>query len=294
MGQPTPLPTADKIKSFFPNHRICVIKVMLLLIQCVIRCRTVNLNKCKAEAGAVLGLKDLKLHNVYTRFIRLFKIKRIDACCIGITWLIIHLIGFQGGVYLVMDRTNWKIGKININVLFVGLLLPNGVFIPIIWENLDKRGNSNQAERISLLERLCKVWENHTALKITLLADREFIGLKWFTFIRKLEWGFVIRLRYQDYLGQVAHALNKTTPKVERLIDRKIKRNGYFQAHIKLNGQSLCYTVFPNTAKRKNKSKGDKYVILLTDFAEPKLISDAYQQRWGIEVYFYHCSLMHY
>ncbi|MEZ4957462.1 MAG: hypothetical protein R2825_28145 [Saprospiraceae bacterium] len=28
-----------------------------------------------------------------------------------------------------------KIGKTNINVLFVGLLLPGGVFIPIIWEN---------------------------------------------------------------------------------------------------------------------------------------------------------------
>ena len=200
MRQPTQLPTAGKIKSFFPLHRQCVVKVMLLLIQCIVRCRTVNLNKCKSEAGVVLGRKDLKLHNIYTRFIRLFKIKNIDAFCVGITWLIIYLIGFKDKVYMVMDRTNWKIGKMNINVLFVGLLLPNGVFVPIIWENLNKRGNSSEQERMNLMKRFCKVWSKQTKLQITLLADREFIGLQWFKFIRKLQWGLVIRLRYQDYL----------------------------------------------------------------------------------------------
>jgi hypothetical protein len=33
-------------------------------------------------------------------------------------------------------------------------LLPNGVFIPILWETLPKKGNSNTKERISLLTRL--------------------------------------------------------------------------------------------------------------------------------------------
>ena len=137
MSKITQLPPASKIKSFFPLHRKCVVKVMLLLIQCIIRARTVCLYKCRAEAGAVLGRKDLKLNTVYTRLIRFFKIKSIDAFCIGITWLIIQLVGFQGGVYMAMDRSNWKIGKTNINVLFVCLLLPNGVFIPIIWEQLE-------------------------------------------------------------------------------------------------------------------------------------------------------------
>lgn len=288
MRQPTQLPTASKVKLFFPLHRHCVIKVMLLLIQCIVRCRTVNLNKCKAEAGAVLGRKDIKLHNIYTRFIRFFKVKSIDGLCIGITWLIIYLVGFEVTIYMVMDRTNWKIGKININVLFVGLLLPNGVFIPIIWESLAKRGNSNQQERMDLMERLCKVWQSHIDFEITLLADREFIGKDWFSFIRGLNWSFVIRLRYQDYLSTVAIKLNKTIDKTERLIERKIKRNGFFQVEIELQGQKLLYTVFYNTGKRK--AKGDKYVILLSDFKDINQIKEAYRQRWGIEVFFYHCK----
>lgn len=290
MKRQVQLPTADKITSFFPFHRKCLIKVMLLLIQCIIRCRTVNLNKCKTEAGAILGRKTLKLHNVYTQFIRFFKMKSIDAFCVGITWLLINLIGFQGDVYMVMDRTNWKIGKININVLFVGLLLPNQIFIPIIWQNLDKRGNSSEKERIALMERFCQVWQEQSSIKITLLADREFIGVKWFSFLRVLKWDVVIRLRSQDYLSQVAIELNKTTFKTECLVKRKVKSNGFFQSKIKLNGEDFYYTVFPNTAKRRNQAKQDKYLILLTDIQDLTLISQAYKYRWGIEVYFYHCK----
>lgn len=263
---------------------------MLLLIQCIFRGRTVNLNKCKTEAGAILGCTDLKLHNVYTRFIRFFKKKNIDAFCIGITWLIIWLVDFKGAVYMVMDRSNWKIGQVNINVLFVGLLLPNGIFIPVIWENLDKRGNSNEAERISLMERFCEVWKDHTGLNITLLADREFIGKKWFTFLKELQWSFVIRLRYQDYLGEVAVSLGKTIYKTEKLIERKVKRDGFFQSRIKLNGHECFYTVLPNKGTRKGNKKADRFVILISNFKQIQLISDSYRRRWGIEVFFYHCK----
>jgi len=289
MSQITQLPPASKIKSFFPLHRKCVVKVMLLLIQCIVRARTVCLYKCRAEVGAVLGRKDQKLNTVYTRLIRFFKIKSVDAFCVGITWLLIQLVGFQGCVYLVMDRSNWKIGKININVLFVGLLLPNGVFIPIIWEQLDKRGNSNEKERIHLMKRFGKVWFNHTGIQITLLADREFIGLKWIRFLLGLEWSFVIRLRYQDYLSFVAISLNKTFYKTECLIKRKVKKNGFFQTQIEIDGQKLYYTVFKNKGKRKGKkTKGDGFVILLSDFNDIRLISESYRKRWGIEVFFYH------
>jgi len=256
MRQPTKLPTADKIKSFFPNHRICVVKVMLLLVQCILRCRTVNLNKCKTEAGAVLGRNDLKLHNIYTRFIRFFKIKSIDAFCVGISWLIIYLFGFEASLYMVMDRTNWKIGQFNINVLFVGLLLPCGVFIPIIWQSLNKRGNSSQQERITLMKRFVMVWHQHTDIQITLLADREFIGKQWFNHLAKLQWDYVIRARWGDYMEAVCTATNKITIKTFKHIERKVNKYGYFQIEIELDGQQVFYTVFRNTAQRKKNLKG--------------------------------------
>ena len=170
--------------------------------------------------------------------------------------------------------------------------MPNGLFIPILWELLDKRGNSNVEERISLLNRFKTVWCNHTGIQVTLLADREFIGLDWFSFLANdLHWSFVIRLRYQDYLSHVAISLDKTTPKTEKHVERKVKRNGYFQAKIKIDENTYYYTVFPNTAKRKcAKTKGDQFVILLSVVGDLEHISQSYHKRWGIEVYFFNCK----
>lgn len=284
----TQLPPVGEIKRFFPIHRKCVVEVLILLIQCILRCRTVCLYKCRSEVGAVLGKKDIKLHTAYTRLIRFFKIKNIDAFCSGIIWLIIHLIGIQGAVYMSLDRTNWKIGAININVLFIGLLLPNGIFIPIVWELYDKRGNSSEAERCVLIERFLKVWQNYTGLEVTVLGDREFIGAKWFGFLRKIDFSIVIRARWQDYWGEVSIALNKTTANTEKEILRRIRKEGYFQTAIVLEGEYLFYTVFPNSSKRQKKT--DKWLVLISDKKDIDWISQSFRKRWSIEVFFYHCK----
>lgn len=284
----TQLPPVGEITRFFPIHRKCVVKVFILLIQCILRSRTVCLYKCRSELGAVLGKKDIKLHTAYTRLIRFFKIKNIDAFCIGIIWLIIHLIGFQGAVYMSMDRTNWKIGKSNINVLFIGLLLPNGIFIPILWQLYNKRGNSSEMERCQLIERFFKVWQNYTGLEITILGDREFIGAQWFGFMVQVGFSFVIRARWQDYWGEVSIALNKTIANTEKYMLNRIKREGYFQTSIMLEGNLLYYTMFPNTSKRQNKK--DKWMILISDKKDLDWISNSFRRRWSIEVFFYHCK----
>lgn len=282
----TQLPPVGEIKRFFPVHRKCVVKVMMLLVQCILRCRTVCLYKCRSEVGIVVGKKDIKLHTAYTRLIRFFKIKKIDAFCVGIIRLIIYLIDFQGAIYLSIDRTNWKIGKTNINVLYIGLILPDGIFIPVLWQLLDKRGNSSEQERRQLLERFFKVWQHHTDHEFVLLADREFIGVQWFCFLKKVEFSFVIRARWQDYWAEVSIALNKTIAKAESHMLNQINRHGYFQTRIILNGEVLYYTVFPNTSKRTKKK--DKWLVLISDKQNLKWLKQSFPKRWGIEVFFYH------
>ena len=51
---------------------------------------------------------------------------------------------------LVLDRTNWKFGKTNINILMPGVSYKNVAF-PLISKMLEKRGNSNTDERIGLV-----------------------------------------------------------------------------------------------------------------------------------------------
>jgi hypothetical protein len=281
------LPPIAEIKTFFPGTRKDVLTTLILLVMCMLRCRTVCLYKCRTEAGAVLARQDLDLDSVYKRFIRFFNMSGIDALCVGIAWLLVHLTRTQDAVFLVMDRTNWKIADTNVNVLFVGLLLPGGVFVPVLWKPLNKRGNSSTAERLELMKRFLNVWQHLGKSPVTVLADREFIGLDWFIRLRKAHFSLVIRVRWQDYLPLVAQSVGKTIAQTERLICRKVKRNGFVQASFTLDEFTFYYTVQPNTGARKGK---DEWLVLVSDEQEVGIINESYRKRWGIEVFFLHCK----
>ena len=76
-------------------------------------------------------------------------------------------------VRLTLDRTTWEYGKSCINILVLAVVW-RGVTIPVLWETLDKKGNSNTGERMVLPELFRETFpEVHIE---TLYADREFIG----------------------------------------------------------------------------------------------------------------------
>lgn len=235
-----------------------------------------------------MGIKNYNINTAYVRLIRFFKIKNIDAFCCGIILMIIHLLEIKGEIYMSLDRTNWKIGQQNINVLYLGLILPNGVFIPVLWQLYNKRGNTSQEERCKILERFFRVWESYHELDITILGDREFVGAHWFDFLKKVNFSFVIRARWQDYWGEVSKSTNRLVPKLEKYIAKKVKKDGYFQTGIVLKGQRLYYTVFENRSKRGKKT--DKWLVLISDRPDVDWISESFPKRWGIEVFFYHCK----
>lgn len=279
------LPPINEVKRFFPSLRKDVLECLLLLVSCLFRSRTVCLYKTRSEASLVLGQPDLNLDSVYTRFIRFFKMKHIDACCVGLAWLVIQLAKIEGSVYLVMDRTNWKIGKTNINILVVGLLITDRIFVPVLWKMLDKRGNSHTTERQELVSRFLAVWKNLEDRPVCLLADREFIGLTWFDSLRQACISMVIRVRWQDYWHEIAAYQGKTVAKIERLIRRKVTRNGFFQSRFVHNGQVYFYTAQLNNGSRKGK---DEWLILVSDKSYLPTLNTEYAKRWGIEIFFFH------
>jgi hypothetical protein len=56
----------------------------------------------------------------------------------------------EGQLVLVMDRTHWKFGRVDLNLLVIAIA-HHGIALPIAWVNLEKAGNSNASERRSLL-----------------------------------------------------------------------------------------------------------------------------------------------
>ena len=91
-----------------------------------------------------------------------------------------------------MDRTNWKLGQANINVLMLGVSYKNVAF-PLMFKLLDKKGNSNTKERIELINDFIK-WFGKDCID-SLLADREFVGNEWLKFLNDNSIKYHIRIR---------------------------------------------------------------------------------------------------
>ena len=63
----------------------------------------------------------------------------------------------DGQYLLTLDRTNWKFGQTNINILCLAIA-QQGVVIPALSILLDKKGNSNTDERIPLIHKFIELF----------------------------------------------------------------------------------------------------------------------------------------
>lgn len=148
--------------------------------------RTVNLDRL---ADAVDS--DAEKSSRYRRLQRFFSLFSIDFD--RVAGFLFKLFFVRNGKwYLTIDRTNWQWGKSDINILMLAIAY-KGIAIPIYWDLLDKKGNSNTQERIDLLNKFINNFGKDCIAGI--LADREFVGDKWFAWLMKEKIRFYIRIK---------------------------------------------------------------------------------------------------
>ena len=173
----------------------------------------------------------------------------------------------QKSYSLCLDRTNWKFGKLHINILTLAFA-HEGVAVPLLWSLLPKAGNSATQERIALLERLLTFLPSEQ-LEV-LLADREFIGSEWFAYLCKQELPFVIRVP-KDALG-----------------DGWFKLFGFFQ-HLPMGEHKVLkqrYAIFGHELALAGARLSDgEYLIVVTNRSPGQALA-SYAQRWQIECLF--------
>jgi hypothetical protein len=160
----------------------CFVQMLLALFTA----RTVNLNRL---AATMTGRAEQA--SKYRRMQRFFEKFPMDFGMIAI--FVFRMFFVSGGKWkLTMDRTNWKWGKSNINILMLGIVY-KGTAIPVFWELLDKKGNSDTPERIRMIERFIETFGRDGIEE--LLCDREFIGKDWFSWLKREGISFYIRIR---------------------------------------------------------------------------------------------------
>ena len=160
------------------------IKFVAAFIVALVTVKTVNLTEL---ACALAGKsKQDSQYKKLQRFFRFFEIPYAD-----IAHLVVHLLGVAGPWTLTLDRTNWKLGKVELNLLVLGIV-HQGIAYPVVWWALDKAGNSSTEERITVLEIFLDLFGKEQIAGV--VADREFVGHQWLRWLRAQEINFHLRI----------------------------------------------------------------------------------------------------
>ena len=239
----------------------CFVSLLLALLQV----KQMNLTLL------VLAINDTtQLESRYRRLQRFFQFTRFDYDAIA--RMIMQMFGFnEQPFYLTLDRTNWKWGQKNLNILFLAVVY-KGTAIPIYWLVLNKQGNSNQRERIAQMNRFISQFGSHLIQGI--LGDREFIGQHWWDWLHTHRIPFFMRMKasqhYLDKQGRsraVRHLFSDLKPGNARILRKSRRVSG--QA-IYLSGLRL--------------ESGELLIIASNQFESKSF--DIYGLRWQIETLF--------
>jgi hypothetical protein len=190
--------------------------------------------------------------------------------------LIFKLLPHKPPYRLAMDRTNWKFGQTNINVLTLAVVY-QGVAFPLLIAMLDKRGNSHTLERIALMERYMRLFGDNTI--DCLLADREFIGKNWIKYLNDNAIKYYVRIRENFY---VDNPRNGNHLKASWMFaDLRCGESRALPLIYYVNGQ-LCYLA---ASKVKNKQGAPELQIIIS-FNHPENALALYKERWQVEATF--------
>ena len=237
---------------------------LALFLIALLRVKTINL------AELATGFRShTKTESNYKRLQRFFR--SFDLDYVVVAKAIVTLMDIPQPWVLSTDRTEWSFGKKRFNILMLGVV-HNGIAYPVVWEMLEKKGNSHSDERMDLLERFYSIFPNAKVAYLT--GDREFIGKAWLSYLL-IEPTIPFRLRIRES---------------DRINDgRKQLRASIIFAHLQpgqtqvLSGKKLVWGRLVYVCALRL-DDGELLIVITPDSCSTA-ISD-YGHRWGIETLF--------
>jgi hypothetical protein len=200
------------------------------------------------------------------RFLRQFELPYAE-----LAEFVVRLLGLPGPYTLALDRTNWKVGVVDLNILMLSIVY-RGIGVPVVWIVLPKAGNSDTGERCTVMEIFLDLFGAQNIA--CLLGDREFVGRDWLRFLKRHRIKFQMRL-HRDTLVRNG-------------------RGQYVQAwRLFCRTRLNCPLVIPEARRMWAmelylsgcRLKNGEYLILVSpEFCEKP--QQEYKKRWGIETLF--------
>jgi len=274
------------LSDYFAELSLSKFNSLLLLSLCIIQARSCNLSKCSDFVNCVID-GSLTDRSAYNKLVKFFSTGKSEIILQGIFRLVVMLIWLgDKEAILLIDRTNWQFGKTKINLLVIGIVY-KGVLIPLVWQDLKKKGNSNSTERLALVDKFLAWWQQ-TGLdlpQLHIVGDREFIGYKWIYGLEDRGLKYVMRLkgnrRFKFWHRNGIRDEKMRLSGIRRWMRRYDKT---YTEVVLAEGLIANIMIFPIQEPKGKQT----YLYLITNIEDEKKVSELYRIRWKIETCFLH------
>lgn len=233
---------------------------LISLLEGIIKSRSVLFSEIADKID-----KDIQVNSIERRIQDFFK--EVDFNYANLGRVLLSFIHHRQ-LLLSIDRTEWDFGKVQINILCV-VVSVGKMGVPLYFEMLDnKSGNSNAEDRIALFKEMIKlVGKERIGL---LVMDREFIGAKWLSWLKKEGIAFCVRVPKH-------HTILLADGTICLACELLAARSHYREQEVIVNqvqvNLSLSYD-----------QKGD--LLYLIGSPPAKQLAALYKRRWSVEVFF--------
>lgn len=202
----------------------------------------------------------LSTYRQIQRFLGNLKPVKIDS---------LGLLKVSGKLKVAIDRTEWKFGKVWINILTVSVIY-KGVAIPLLWQTTSQKGNARAKEHRQIIQRL--IAEIGKGRIEAVYGDREFASKELFSFLLAERIDFRIRLKASHLADGMSFRRRW------RDLSERVKLRG--KVRVEVFGLKL----YISCVKLK---KGDKaeYLIVASGRQSKNALAE-YKLRWAIETMF--------
>lgn len=186
--------------------------------------------------------------------------------------LIYHILPTKMSYQMAMDRTCWKFGCIEINLLVLSIL-HNGHAFPVLFLSCRGKGNSSWQDRAKLIDRFIKLFGKDSIS--SLVADREFIGSQWMNYLHSRNIKFYLRIK--GYYIVKTRAGEKI--RIQRLFEfLKINQQYSFRNMFFQKG-TTCYL---SGFRFINKDRKPELLVIASAYFNKQAL-ELYKMRWQIE-----------
>jgi len=260
---------------------------LLVLSFGIFRAKTVNMSAVNEEILLCESGRKSK-SSQYNYLLNIFQSGNCEKLLMSIFNFLVVLFHSPGEeVKVLLDRTEWKVEGCWVNVFSIGLLYKDKVYIPLFNEDLGRKGSSDSALRIDLIDRFRIYWSNleRSLPQFIIVGDREFIGEEWLCALAQRGMDYVIRIKsnlsFEVYLNGIYKIGKRFKLKV---LHRYLKRYNKRSIQVVLAGEAISNIVAIELKQKQEKK--DQYLYLITNIKDLNTAGAIYKTRWKIETCF--------